>query len=158
MRKGLLVAALAILALPSGAHAGCITVLPISAKLASSNPRDYGDFATLTVASRGPALRRVKVGLYSFRGRVMAERYVSRIDEERPLRLRIHHRLRTGSYTLYAEGEPNRSRSCGPKHWSRVVTLGTPSERGGSEKSDTESSSGNDGENPDDSIPSSQQL
>jgi hypothetical protein len=165
MRKGLLAVAV-VLAVPASAHAGCITTLPIAAKLPSSDPRDYRESSTtLTVASRGPELRRVKVGIYSFRGRVMGERYVSHISDERPLRVHLKRRLHTGQYTLYAEGEPNRRRSCGPKHYARVVTIGTPSKgpkppSGGGDEGDTGDSgdSGDAGENPDDTIPPDQQL
>jgi hypothetical protein len=37
------------------------------------------------------------------------------------VRLKLRFALQPGSYTLYAEGEPNSSPSCGPKHSSTVI-------------------------------------
>lgn len=166
--NGILLALLAtVVVAPSAAvgDGGCITKLPITASLKSSSPSDYDDFVPLDVSTKGPVLRRVKVGLYSFHGRVMAERRVGSIESERSLAMRIRNKVSTGTYTLYAEGEPNPGRSCGPKHWSRVVRIGKHKSTK-KKKSDSSDSSGSSdgsestgsGANPDDSIPPDQRL
>jgi hypothetical protein len=147
----------------AGAQGGCITKLPIKAGLQSADPRDYrARFAPVDVASRGPVLRRVKLGLYTFKGRVMAERRIHSIQDQRSLRMRVHHRVPSGTYTLYAEGDPNASRSCGPKHWSRVVRIGQKKQSSPSESDSpsgsSDSSGSSDGANPDDQLPPDQRL
>jgi uncharacterized membrane protein YgcG len=182
LRNGIPLALLVLLPLaapvPGASAGGCITTLPIKASLQESNPRNLDDFVPLDVVPRGPKLRRVKIGLYSFHGRRMAERRVDAIAEERSLRLRIHNTISSGSYTLYAEGEPNPSRSCGPKHWSKVVRIGSAKKKessgkddgddgkkdsgkkDGSKKQSGSGSSGGGGSegNPDEQIPQDQRL
>jgi hypothetical protein len=154
MRNGFLGALVvaAMVVAPGSAQSSCLTRLPIWASLESED----ADFAILHAHSRGPELLHLKVGLYSFHGRVMAERHLGTLDADRRVRLVVRNELHHGKYTLYAEGDPNHNRSCGPKHWSRVVSVGEDDsgDGGGGNNGEDDSSGGN----PDDSIPPDQRL
>ena len=120
------VAALALA--PQAAQGRCITRLPVQVTL-PDGPYAVGYTTGLRVRvrPRGVRIRNLRAELYTFSGQRMgisprrrATRYVATLR----LRLgRIFRPLQVGGYTLVLTGEPNASRSCGPKQAIRVLKL-----------------------------------
>ncbi|MBA2505717.1 MAG: hypothetical protein H0V29_07210 [Thermoleophilaceae bacterium] len=104
------------------AAAGCIIVLPINVKVAERGElKDPGAILPLVVSTKGPRLRRVRIGLYSYRGQELGKRRVAAIQGEKIVGVRLKANLPSGDWTIYAEGFPNANPSCGPKHSSKIV-------------------------------------
>lgn len=108
---------------PSARASGCITRLPISITFPTSYADGYVDHVEARVASKGPSIRFLHVGIYTFGGLELARAHVrgTVTQSPQPVHLKMRFgRLQAGRFTVYASGEPNRSRSCGPKHYSRI--------------------------------------
>lgn len=102
--------------------AGCIIVLPINMKVAERGElKDPGAILPLTVSTKGPPLRKVRIGLYTYKGKELGKRFVKAIRSEKTIGVRLKANLPSGDWTMYAEGFPNSNPSCGPKHSSRIV-------------------------------------
>jgi hypothetical protein len=111
---------------PPAAQAGCITRLPVRISLPDGPYAiAYAKQIRVSVTSRGPRIRRLRAELYTFGGqRVAASRPRRAVRGPTTLKLllgRIYRPLQLGSFTLVLTGEPNASRSCGPKQASRVL-------------------------------------
>lgn len=125
----MLVAGVAALALaPQAAQARCITRLPVHVTLPQGPyALAYTKQLIVRVNPRGVRIRNLRAELYTFSGQRMAaspRRRVARYVATLHLRLgRIFRPLQVGGYTLVLTGEPNASRSCGPKQAIRVVKL-----------------------------------
>jgi hypothetical protein len=123
------VLALAALALAApGARAGCITRLPIKVSLPDGPyALAYTKHVRVRVEPRGPRIRNLRGELYSFSGRRMGisppRRAVRRVATLKLRLERIFRPLQPGGYTLVLTGEPNVSRSCGPKQATRVLRV-----------------------------------
>lgn len=116
----LTLAALA-LAHPAGAQAGCTTRLPISYSLESRFALSYRRVVPITVTSGARQIRNLRVKLYTFNGDLLGSVSRASLSGSAVLRLRLRFALQPGAYTIYAEGEPNASSACGPKHSSSVI-------------------------------------
>jgi hypothetical protein len=126
--SGLMTATPAIAAHPSPSAAravisstGCITTLPVITTVPSRYAIAYNRVLPVTVTSRGPRIRGLRVSLYTFSGDLLGRASRSSLTGSANLRLHLRYRLQAGEYTLYSEGEPNADPSCGPKHRSRVM-------------------------------------
>lgn len=102
-------------------RSGCITRLPVTVSVPSHFAAAYKRVVRVTVTSRGPFIRHLRVVLYTFSGDQLGIATKSSLSGSAVLRLRLRYRLQPGEFTLYAEGEPNADPSCGPKHDSRVL-------------------------------------
>ncbi len=124
-----LVAALAILGVaPQAAQARCITRLPVRVSMPDGPYAvAYTNQLRVRVNPRGVRIRNLRAELYTFSGErmaVSARRRAVRFVATLKLRLgRIFRPLQIGAYTLVLTGEPNASRSCGPKQAIRVTRL-----------------------------------
>lgn len=129
-RRTALVAAFAALGLglaPQVAGARCITRLPVKVSL-PDGPYAVGYTSKLRVRVRPRVrIRNLRAELYTFSGQrmgVSARRRAARVVATLNVRLgRIFRPLQVGGYTLVLTGEPNASRSCGPKQAFRVVKM-----------------------------------
>jgi len=105
--------------------AGCITRLPVRVTLPSFFAASYVRSIPVTVTTMGPPIRFLRVGLYTFGGARIAEG-VARTTLRGTTRLFMPLRfgpMQAGRFTLVATGEPNLSRSCGPKKYIRVQSF-----------------------------------
>lgn len=113
-------------AAPASAES-CVTRLPLRITLPSSFAASYTrGFVPVRIASNGPTIRFARIGIYTFGGLRVAYAVVPGIvtGRERVVSLRLRFgRMQAGRFTLYASGEPNANRSCGPKNTSRVQTF-----------------------------------
>jgi hypothetical protein len=117
--------ALGALAPPaSAAPTRCTTSLPVTYSLPSSFVQSFTRSLPLTVRTAGPPVRRLYVAVYTFSGDLIGDGSLSRVlTGSATVRLRLRFALQPGAYTLYMQGYPNASASCGPKHLSKVLTL-----------------------------------
>lgn len=126
--------ALALLAAAPAAEAarahtaGCITELPVHHRFGSAYSATYKrSLMHVRLRSHGPRIRNVKAELYTFGGDLIAQ---SKIDKKgfrytKLLKMKLRFGgMQAGKYTLVVTGEPNRSRSCGPKKYIQVVEFG----------------------------------
>lgn len=103
---------------------GCVTRLPAAVQLSSDYAAVFRHSVHLRVHTRGPRLRRTYASLYTFSGELIARSRKLNVRSSRLLRLRLRHGpMQPGRFTLVVTGEPNRSRSCGPKTYTRVLTF-----------------------------------
>ena len=81
----------------------------------------------MRVNPRGVRIRNLRAELYTFSGQrmgVSVRRRAARVVATLTVRLgRIFRPLQVGGYTLVLTGEPNASRSCGPKQTFRVLRM-----------------------------------
>jgi hypothetical protein len=123
------VLALAMLALATpAAQAGCTTRLPVNVSLPDGlYALAYTKHLRVRVAAHGSPIRNLRAELYTFSGRRMGvSRARRRVRRAATLELRlerIFRPLQAGAYTLVVTGEPNASRSCGPKQVTRLLRL-----------------------------------
>jgi hypothetical protein len=118
---------LAVLA-PPAAQAGCITRLPVRVSLPDGPYAiAYAKQIRVRVTSRGPRIRKLRAELYTFGGQRVGASVSSRtVRTAATLKLalgRIYRPLQLGSFTLVLTGEPNASRSCGPKQATHVLAF-----------------------------------
>jgi hypothetical protein len=111
---------------PAVADAGCITRLPVSVTLPDGPyAAGYTKTVRVRVSPRGARIRNLQAAVYTFGGQRMAvsgRRRAVRFVATLKMRLgRIFRPLQVGMFTLVLTGEPNRSRSCGPKQATRVL-------------------------------------
>jgi len=124
-----LVAGLLALAIaPQAAQARCITRLPVNVSLPDGPYAvAYTRELTVRVRPRGVRVRNLRAELYTFSGvrmGVSPRRRAARVVATLRVRLgRIFRPLQVGGFTLVLTGEPNASRSCGPKQTFRVVRM-----------------------------------
>lgn len=120
--------ALACAIAPPTAGARCITRLAVKVTLPDGPYAvAYTNRLRVRVHPRGVRIRRLRAELYTFSGERMgvspyrrAARFVATLD----VRLgRIFRPIQVGGYTLVLTGEPNASRSCGPKQTFRVLRM-----------------------------------
>ena len=131
MRRAALVAGCALLALalaPQAAHARCVTRLPVKVSLPDGlYAVAYTKQLRVRVNPRGVRIRNLRAELYTFSGRLMGvspRRRSARVVATLKVRLkRLFRPLQVGGYTLVLTGEPNASRSCGPKQAFRVLRM-----------------------------------
>jgi hypothetical protein len=100
---------------------GCITRLPVTVTVPSHFAIAYKRVVPVTMTSRGPLIRHLRVLLYTFSGDLLGSATRRSLSGSAVVRLRLRYRLQPGEFTLYSEGEPNADPSCGPKHDSRVL-------------------------------------
>lgn len=108
---------------PAEAAGRCITRLPVTVSLPSSFAAAYTKRTfDVRVSTRGPVIRQLKVELYTFGGtRLAVGRRREALRGSGSVRMSLRFApMQIGRYTLVATGEPNRSRSCGPKKYVRV--------------------------------------
>jgi len=108
------------------AEAGCITTLPVRVTLPDGLvAAAYEKDIRVRLDSGGLRIRNVRAELYTFSGREMGVSDVRRaMHGPATLTLRLDRDfapMQVGGFTLLLKGEPNASRSCGPKHTTRVV-------------------------------------
>jgi hypothetical protein len=124
MTGAVVLLALVSAASPAAARGGCITRLPVSISLPSQFAADYHKVVRIRVTSRGPRIRSVSAQLYTFAGEPLGRsRKVSALGSGRVLRIKTRFPVQGGRYTLIVTGEPNASRSCGPKQSHHVITF-----------------------------------
>jgi hypothetical protein len=121
-------AALALALAPQVAGARCITRLPVKVSLPDGPYAvAYTKQLRVRVNPEGVRIRNLRAELYTFSGQRMGvspRRRAARVVATLKLRLgRIFRPLQVGGYTLVLTGEPNASRSCGPKQAFRVVQM-----------------------------------
>ncbi len=114
-------AGVALLATPGAAQAACITRLPVSYTLKSRFAQAYGRVIAIAVSSRVPAIRNLRLTLYTFAGDLLGRGYRRVLSGNGAVRVKLRFGLQPGAYTLYAQGEPNADPSCGAKHASSVI-------------------------------------
>ena len=123
-----MLAALAPALAPQVAGARCVTRLPVKVSLPDGPYAvGYTTQVRVRVNPRGVRIRNLRAELYTFSGErmgVSSRRRAARIVATLKVRLgRIFRPLQVGGYTLVLTGEPNASRSCGPKQAFRVVRM-----------------------------------
>lgn len=129
VRVGVLLACALVLpaVLPQLAQARCITRLPVAVSLPDGrHAATYTSQIRVRVTPRGGRrIRNLRVELYTFSGRRMAaspRRRLIRGSATLTMRLAsLFSPMQVGAYTLVVKGEPNRSRSCGPKETTRLM-------------------------------------
>jgi hypothetical protein len=124
--RGALVVAAALLttaaAVPATAGARCITRLPVRASLPNPYASSYPETIPVRLETRGPAIRFVRVELYTFAGEKLGEgRRGGPLRSSAKVRVRLRFPMQAGSFTFVVTGEPNRDRSCGPKQLIKVL-------------------------------------
>lgn len=110
-------------AAPAPAHAaGCITTLPVDAAFLTKNIRAYRTDVAVRITTRGPAIRHLTAALYTYHGTLVA-RGAARgtIGDVQVVRMKLARALEPRHYTLVIDGEPNASRSCGPKRFTQAL-------------------------------------
>ncbi|MDP2709743.1 MAG: hypothetical protein Q8O56_00870 [Solirubrobacteraceae bacterium] len=134
-RARVVIAALAIacclslvLATRAQAQGACVTRLPVSVSLPDGPyAAAYTQRIRLRVDPRGRRIRNLRAELYTFGGQRLAvseRRRAARGAVTLGLVLQRSYRpLQVGAFTLMLTGEPNASRSCGPKHTTRVLRM-----------------------------------
>jgi hypothetical protein len=110
----------------ASAQAGCITTLPVRVTLPDGFfAAAYTKDIRVRMNSGSLRIRNVRADLFTFSGRRMGgseERRAVRGFATLTLRLeRDFAPMQVGGFTLVLSGEPNASRSCGPKQTTRVV-------------------------------------
>jgi len=123
--------ALAIAAAPPTAPAatGCITALPVRITLPDGPfAAAYVKDVRVRVDSGARRIRNVRAELFTFSGRRMGAsgRPRAAVRGAGTLTLRLERDfapMQVGGFTLVVRGEPNASRSCGPKATTRVLQL-----------------------------------
>lgn len=123
-------AALGLALAPQAAGARCVTSLPVKVSLPDGPYAvAYTDRLRVRVNPRGVRIRNLRAELYTFSGErmgVSSRRRAARVVATLDVRLgRIFRPMQVGGYTLVLTGEPNASRSCGPKQTFRVLRLRT---------------------------------
>ena len=114
---------------PPAAGARCITRLPVKVSLPDGPYAvAYTKQLRVRVNPQGVRIRNLRAELYTFSGERMGvtprRRRDARVVATLKVRLgRIFRPLQVGGYTLVLTGEPNSSRSCGPKQAIRVVRM-----------------------------------
>jgi hypothetical protein len=120
--------AVVLVLLPHAAAARCITSLPVKVSLPDGPYAvAYTKQLRVRVNPRGVRIRNLRAELYTFSGErlgVSQRRRAARVVATLKVRLgRIFRPLQVGGYTLVLTGEPNASRSCGPKQTFRVLRM-----------------------------------
>jgi hypothetical protein len=124
--RGALVVAAALLtaaaATPTSAGARCVTRLPARALLPNPYASSYRDTLPVTIETKGPTIRFLRIELYTFAGVKLGEgRRGGPLRASAKVRMRLRFPMQVGSFTLVVTGEPNRDRSCGPKQFFKVL-------------------------------------
>lgn len=118
----LVLAVLTTFVAASTAQARCITRLPVEYSFPSDFAGSFERRLPITIATKGPPIRNLEAKLYTFGGALLGQtRRTSTLTSSRRLTMRLRYPLQPGRFTLTLFGEPNRSRSCGPKHLFRTV-------------------------------------
>ncbi len=120
------IAVFLLAAAPGGAAAasgGCITSMPVTYAFPSAVALAYHHTLPVEVASKGPAIRDLTVGLYTFQGDQLAfGRARTQLTKKQVVAMRLRFGfLNPGRYTIVIYGEPNANPSCGLKHLFHVV-------------------------------------
>lgn len=127
LAAGLAVALLALA--PQAAQARCITRLPVKVSLPDGPyALAYAKQMRVRVNPRGGVrIRKLRAELYTFSGtRMGVSGYRGAVRNVATLKLRLRRLFRplqVGSFTLVLTGEPNASRSCGPKQAIRLMRM-----------------------------------
>jgi hypothetical protein len=113
---------MAAAAAPASAGARCITRLPVKASIPSPYAAEYPRDVPVTIQTRGPTVRFLRLELYTFGGVKLGEgRRLGPLRSSGTVRVRLRFPMQAGAFTLVVTGEPNRDRSCGPKQRFKVL-------------------------------------
>jgi len=114
-----------VLVFPASASAGCITTLPVKVADLSPFATSYPTKVPVKITTKGPVIRFVRVEMYSFAGKKVAQgRLSGPLRGTKTVVMKLLVGLKNGGYSLIVKGEPNANRSCGPKEHKKIVTFG----------------------------------
>ena len=109
-----------------GGGGNCISTLPVTHSFKSVYSASHTGKRTmrLEVMSAGSPIHHLKAEVYTFGGELVAKSrlYKRTFKRSKTVSLKLRYRgMQIGKYTLVISGEPNHSRSCGPKKYTKVV-------------------------------------
>ncbi len=104
---------------------GCITRLPVTfPEPPEGIAADYGNYLSFDLSSRGPLIRRLRIFVSSFEGRLFGATRKSVLFGTVTIDVPLRKRLVPGSYTITVRGSiASQPSSCGPKRAQQTLTF-----------------------------------